>query len=402
MLSLCSSCSRVNSVSDPHFSDDGYCLDSIKTFFSVEKPSGLGFYIEVSGSMNGFFRPNKATRFKKDVWSIVSNFGNNDVRILSNAGSVSSVYSINDFRSRMNTGAFVSNKETLVPFMLKSILDNLKYDDGECAVLISDMKYSPEKQRDVKVLLTQYQADIRNIIGQYPGLAVSLIMAKSDYLSFEGKVVAEDSPYYFLILGKDKHVAFMRNCIATLLEDSGGYGDCIESGFDYKAPIYSFGIPDNALQLYDQPTFTNFDVQYSDTCKVILNIDLSNYRWLITNEEVFKESLAVKSCYGSSVSIGKVSIDVNNHFNKELKRKATAKVELKIYNMFSESDVVEWTLNHPDCSVTLDFTNIMAATDQNDLTKSFSVDRFVSGVFNAIQNHWDETPNRILISKTKQ
>lgn len=395
------SCNKVNTVSDQHFTDDGFCLDSLKESFYTEKPSGLGFYVEVSGSMNGFFRSNKVTRFKKDVWSIVSNFGGNDVSVLSNAGTVAGVYTIEQFRVRMNSGGFISNQETLVPTMLKSILDNLKFDEGQCAVLISDMKYSPENHMDVKVLLTQYQADIRNIIGQYPGIAVSLIMAKSDYLANNGNTITEDSPYYFLILGKDKNVAFMRNCIATLLEDYGNYGDCIETGFDYKAPSYSFGIPDNALQLLDQPTFTNYDTQYSDTCKVILNINLSDYRWLITNEEAFRECFVAKSCYGSEISIGNVSIDVNNHFNKELKRKATAKVEIKVCNMFTESDVIEWTLNHPDYSITLDFTNIMAATAENDYTGSFSVDRFVAGVFNAVQNHWDTTPNRILISKTK-
>ena len=35
---LLSSCDPVNTVSDPHFTDDGYCLDSIKESFSVEKP----------------------------------------------------------------------------------------------------------------------------------------------------------------------------------------------------------------------------------------------------------------------------------------------------------------------------------------------------------------------------
>lgn len=402
LLFLLFSCKNpVNTVNNPHFSKDGYSLDSLKEYFVAEAPDTLRFYVEVSGSMNGFFRSNKATRFKKDVWSIVSYFGGNDVSILSNAGTVAGVYPVNDFRTKMNSGGFVSNQETLVPTMLKSILSNLNYNDGQCAVLISDMKYSPEKQKDVKVLLTQYQSDIRNVIGQYSGLAVSLIMAKSNYLAANGTVMEENSPYYFLILGKDKNVAFMRNCIATILEDYGGYGDCIESGFDYKAPVYSFGIPDNALQLYDQPTFTNFDTQYSDTCKITLNIDLSDYRWIITNEDTFKENLAVKSCYGSSVSVGNVSINADNHFNKELKRKATAKVELQVYNMFTESDVIEWTLNYPDYSVTSDFTNIMASTAENDYTGSFSVDRFVAGVFDAVQNRWDETPNRILISKTK-
>ena len=397
-----SSCSNpVNTVYDLHFTEDGYCLDSLKENFIAEAPKSLGFYVEVSGSMNGFFRSNRATRFKQDVWSIVSNFGGNDVCVLSNAGTVAGVYPVSDFRSRMNSGRFVSNQETLVPTMLKSILSNLNYNDGQCAILISDMKYSPVSQQDVQVLLTQYQTDIRNVIGQYPGLAVSLVMAKSDFLAANGAIIENNSPYYFLILGKDQNVAFMRNCIATILEDNASYGDCIESGFDYKTPAYSFGIPDNALQLFDQPTFTNFDTQYSDTCKVTLNIDLSDYRWLIANEDAFRESLAVKSCYGASVSIGNVSIDVNNHFNREFKRKATATVEIKVYDMFTESDVIEWTLNHPDYSVTTDFTNIMAATAENDYEGSFSVDRFVAGVFNAIQNHWDKTPNRILISKTK-
>lgn len=391
----------VNTVYDSHFTEDGYSLDSLKEVFVAEAPKALGFYVEVSGSMNGFFRSNRATKFKKDVWSIVSNFGGNDVYVLSNSGTVSGEYPINVFRSRMNSGGFVSNQETLVPTMLDSILKSLDYCNGECAVLISDMKYSPERQKDMKVLLTQYQTDIRNVIGQYPGLAVSLLMAKSDYLSPNGSVVAEESPYYFLILGKDKNVAFMRNCIATILEDSGNYGDCIESGFDYKSSAYSFGIPDNALQLYDQPTFTNYDTQYSDTCSVVLNIDLTDYRWIIAKEEVLRKNLTVKSSYGSMVSIGEIFIDVNNHYNKELRRKAIAKVELKIWNMFTESDVIEWTLNHPDYSITNDFRQIIASTMESDYNGSFSVDRFIAGVFNAIQNHWDETPNRILISKTK-
>ena len=212
-----SSCSNpVNTVYDSHFTEDGYCLDSLKENFIAEAPKSLGFYVEVSGSMNGFFRSNKATRFKKDVWSIVSNFGGNDVCVLSNAGTVAGVYPVNDFRSRMNSGRFVSNQETLVPTMLKSILSNLNYNDGQCAILISDMKYSPVSQQDVQVLLTQYQTDIRNVIGQYPGLAVSLVMAKSDFLAANGAIKENNSPYYFLILGKDQNVAVMRHCIATI------------------------------------------------------------------------------------------------------------------------------------------------------------------------------------------
>ncbi|MGN1046294.1 MAG: hypothetical protein ACI4QG_04280, partial [Candidatus Cryptobacteroides sp.] len=50
----------VNTVYDSHFTEDGYCLDSPKENFVAEIPNALGFYVEVSGSMNGFFRSNKA------------------------------------------------------------------------------------------------------------------------------------------------------------------------------------------------------------------------------------------------------------------------------------------------------------------------------------------------------
>ena len=350
--------------------------------------------------MNGFFRSNQATRFKEDVWSIVSDFGENDVFVLSNSGTVSETLQLDRFRAKMNQGGFVSNQETLVPTMIGTILDNLNYRNGHCAVLISDMKYSPENQKDVSVLLTQYQSDIRNQIGNYPGISVCMIMATSEYLSAGNQVISEESPYYYVIFGRDDNVAFMRNCIATLLEDNGDYRESIEMGFDYKSPAYSFGIPDNCLQLMEEPTFIGFDTDFSDTCTVEVKIDLTDYRWIITDENILRECISVKSCYGSKASLGDIKIKVTNHNNREFERKAEATVELKIYDMIAtESDVIEWTLSHPDQLVSSDFTQLISCPLESDLSGSFSVDRFIGGVFNAIQNKWDTTPNRILISK---
>lgn len=397
------SCSHtVNTVQNIHFDKAGYCLDSAKTIFTASAPSELGFYVEVSGSMNGFFRSNQSTNFKKDVWSIVSNFGGNDLFVLSNAGTVAGTYPVSQFRTMMNQGGFVSNQETMVPTMINTILSNLDYQNGQCVVLISDMKYSPERQRDIKVLLTQYQTDIRNQIGIYPDIAVCMIMATSQYLAANNSILEEEAPYYYVIFGKDENVAFMRNCIATLLEDSGNYRESIEMGFDYKSPAYSFGIPNNALQLFSEPTFIGYDTNFTDTCTVELKIDLTNYRWTITEEDVLRDNLSVKSCYGSSVSVGNISMYVTNHYNKEYERKAIATVELKIYDMFAtQSDVIEWTLNHPDQLVSNSFTQIISCPTESDYSGSFSVDRFIGGVFNAMQNNWDKTPNRILISKTQ-
>ncbi len=403
IMPLISFCSKnVNTVQDDSFDKYGYCLDSLRDSFEAQAPSALKFYVEVSGSMNGFFRSNRATRFKNDVWSIVSNFGNKEVYILSNSGTVANQHSITEFRKRMNTGAYVSNQETLVPTMVHSILEHLDYMNGEVGVLISDMKYSPEKQKDIQVLLAQYQTDIRNEIGKYSGISVCIICATSDYLAPNGNLSESESPYYFVIFGRDENVAFLRNCISTILEENGNYKEGIETGFNYKSPKYGFGIPYNCVQLGSEPTFIGYDVAFSDTCSVTLNLDLSDFIWSITDKDVLREKLTVKAKYGSNVSVGDIRIEINNHFNKEFKRKAVAAVELKVYDMYAtESDVIEWMLNHPESLVTKWFTKIITVDSERDLAGSFSMDKFIGGCFNAVQNHWDTTPNKILVSKSK-
>ena len=43
---------------------------------------------------------------------------------------------------------------------------------------------------------------------------------------------------------------------------------------------------------------------------------------------------------------------------------------------------------------------IQNAAAEADLTGSFSLANFIHGVFQAVQNHWNQEPNRILISKS--
>lgn len=398
----CISCfSRINSVNDSHFDESGHCLDSLGDTFQAVMPSSLNFYVEVSGSMNGFFRANRPTAFKTDVWSIVSNFGSPGVSILSNTGTKATKYSGDQFRALMNSGGFISTASTQVPDMLETILSGLDYENGAVAVLISDMKYSPVGKKAMDVLLNQYSTDIRNIVGKYDGVAYSLIGAYSEYLNARGTVVCEKSPYYYLVIGKDVCVAEIRNCIATIISDGKNYLDNIETGFDYKRPAFAFGVPDNLIQFDDEPTFYNYDKSYSDTCTVRLNIDLSDYRWLIASDEnVLRECLKVKSTYGSNTEIGKINIVTDNHYNKRFERKAVALVELKLWNMPMDADVIEWYLDHPEFSMTDTFVKIQNAPAENDLSGSFSLANFIQGLFKAVQNEWDKVPNRILISKS--
>ena len=401
IASLCfvSCSSPINTINDPHFDENGIYLDSLGAPFQAIMPTSLDFYVEVSGSMNGFFRANKVTAFKTDVWAIVSNFGSPGVSVLSNTGTQATKYTGDQFRSRMNSGGFVSTTETQVPAMLENILSKLDYDNGAVAVLISDMKYTVGN-RALPVLLQQYATDIRNIVGKYPGSAYSLVGAYSEFIDARGNVACEKSPYYYLIVGKDVCVAEVRNCITTILSDRDNYLDNIETGFDYKRPAYGFGVPDNVIQLDNEPTFYNYDVSYSDTCKVVLNLDLSDFRWRIaSDEDVLRECIKVKAAYGSEIEVGKIAININNHNQKKLERLAIASVELKLWNMPMDADVIEWTLDHPEYSVTDTFMRIQNATAEADLTGSFSLVNFIQGVFQA-ENHWNQEPNRILISKS--
>lgn len=377
------------------------CLDSVKNTFKVVMPTSIEFYIEVSGSMNGFLRANKPTAFKSDVWAIVSSFGNPGVSVLSNTGTQITKYSGGQFQSKMNSGGFISTASTQVPAMLETILSDLDYENDAVAVLISDMKYSPVGNKDMAVLLQQFATDIRNIVSKYEGVAYSIIGAYSEFLDTKGNIICNKSPYYYVVIGKDVCVAEIRNCIATIISDRSNYLDNIEAGFDYKRPSYEFGIPDNIIQLSNEPTFYNYDTSYSDTCKVKLNIDLSDFRWTIANDEkTLRECLKVKTTNGSEIEVGKIEITTDNHYNKKLERRAVASVEFKLWNMPMNADVIEWTLSHPEYSVSDTFNQILNVQKEGDLSGSFSLNNFIDGLFKASPNTWDKEPYRILISKS--
>ena len=250
------------------------------------------------------------------------------------------------------------------------------------------------------MLLSQYSTDISKILGEY-GKAVSLICATSDFLNKNGQDVANGrSPYYYLILGNSEQVAYMRNGISALLEKNGHFIDNIDSGFDYGKPMFSFGIPNKCEQLDDEPTFVAYeDEDEGDTCTVKLKVNLENYRWLTSNEEVFSKSFQVKALYGSVVKVGKIEMETRNITERELKRISTAIVELKISNMATDSEVLEWTIELPDTDYTLFNEFLDGATDENDPTKSYSVMGFIKGVFcGGVVNKKIE-PSYILISK---
>ena len=190
----------------------------------------------------------------------------------------------------------------------------------------------------------------------------------------------------------------MRNGISALLVNNGSFIDNIESGFDYGAPSYTFGIPENGYQFEEEPTFLGYDTSYSDTCTIKLKVDLANYRWAITKKEQFKKAFQCKALYGSEVKVDNVEFEIQNITDKVLKRTAVAIVDLKLCHMATDSEVIEWTLQLPDIDY-LDFAPYLGGTEENDVTKTFSLENFIKGMFYGGVINKSLKPNYILISK---
>lgn len=408
------SCGNINTVHDPHFDSDGHSmaykidcnLDSDSNVIGIKEftpvlPTKVKFFVEVSGSMNGFFRANRPTDFKADLWHVVSYFANiaPEVTILTNNGNEGASMSQSQFQTKMNTGTFVSAASTKVPVMLQTIMQSINPDADEVAILVSDMKYSPVGAAAPAVLLTQYSTDVATILGKY-GKPNSLVCAVSNYLDKQGNVVCDRSPYYYFIIGNGEQVAYMRNAISTLIKNREHFVDNIETGFKFGSVSYSFGVPNKCEQLDDQPTFVAYEeAEPDDTCTIKLKVYLESYRWRMTDPDLFRKCFAAKMLYGSEVKVGKIEIEEKNIIDARLERKATAIVELKVFNMALESDVIEWNINLPDNDITYLNEFFEGAVNENDPSKSFSLVDFIKGMFYGGVVNEKLNPNYILISK---
>lgn len=392
MVSL-TGCSKVNTEGNENFDEDGYAtyteLDSVS--FTPTDPARVKFYFEVSGSMNGFFRSNKPTGFKRDVYDVLTRCSEVlDIYVMKDLkGENPLAMTLAGFQQAMNAGAFETKGSTLVPSMLTNILGNLNADNGEVAVFVSDMRYDPIGQQSPKVLVTQYFSEVCQIF-HYFGKSVSLVCATSEFLDKSGNAITDRAPYYFLIMGKDQQVARVRNLISAALKNNGRFVDNFDAGFNYGRPKYSFGVPSRCYQMDDnEPTFVGYeDEEIGDTCTIKLKVPLENYRWVLQDEDYFDTAFNVKSVYGSMVSKSDIVID---------KKKMEATVSIKVFGMPLDSEVLEWSIKLPDADYTQMSEFFDGASDPNDPTMSFSVKSFCEGVYATLKNKIE--PNYILISK---
>lgn len=407
-VAICSCGRDVNSIPDLNFSADGAPCDTAIILFSPKAPASVKLYIETSGSMNGFFRANLPNRFKKTVWSVFSGlaaYTNGSVYTMSNGGDIDAPISINAFRNNMNAGAFVSNTSTHIPAMLHNIIENIDTAKSEVAVLVSDMKYSPMGKTAAPELL-QYQEQIRNVLAMHPKVSIAFVCADSEYLNTSGSIAEEKSPYYFIIIGASENVAAIRNDIARWCEATNSYTESGDMAMNYHTPTYSIECVKNGMLSADYPKnlITTFDVNLSDTCSFIVRVDMTGYPWNAVDADVLKDCFRAKAVYGSSVDVELLTEDghlVDDHAYKgKFERLAYADYLVKLYNVTLDDEVIEWSFtNRPfDGFYTVAFNTIISVDQENDLSGSFSFNKFIEGCFNARLNTFDENPVRILVS----
>jgi len=398
ILTLISCCKKLNPKGLEHFDENGVYLEKTKTF-SSERPTNIKFYVEVSGSMNGFFRSNQPTTFKTDVWSVFSDFATSTegVNIFFQQNADPKLIGLEDFRNKMNAGAFVSSASTDVPDMLRRILNDVDTKKSEVGVLVSDMKYDPVGNAAVQVLLQQYSVDIRDLMSN-SGKALCLIVAKSDFLDKSGKVACEDSPYYYLVAGKPENVVWMRNFVCTLLKHQGHYVDAVEWGIDYKNPKVKVSDSD-FLDVENQNCLGGFE----DDCTITLDIDITDYPWIYEDADTLKKYLKIKPQVGIAIkklSKKDISYDITEDDGNQLKRSAIAKVKLQLSDMYDDADVIGITLNTPEVLYpNIKFMQFLGAESPNDVSKTYSMEGFLSGCYSSMPRFREKKPIHILISK---
>lgn len=391
IIKSCLGGNELNTLADSHFTSEGKLVRNGSDTAKVDSDVALRFYVESSGSMNGFFRNGVPTDFKRDVYEVMSYYSDvtKDINVMSNAGGVAGEMSLAHFQTAMNTGALQSNSSTQITVMLDTIIRGLK-DKKDVAVLISDMKYDPVGYAAPQVLLTQYATEISKIVGK-SGKSFSLIGAVSQFVDRTGNVLAPRSPYYYLVIGNQNKVAYVRNGISAMLQQKRAFVDNLDFGYKYAVVPYSFGIPNGVLQYEKQPTFYG----YSDSCTITLKLNLEAYRWPIADKNMLSKSLVFKPIYGSKVSIKDVEVNVSANLGKESGRYAA--IKLNISDMPLDMDVVEWSLKIPGKDIT-SLREFMGAGSPNDVSKTYSLEQLIDGLANGVANV-QPSPNYILISK---
>lgn len=397
------SCDDINCLPDSHFTADGELKKEFLPDSSIENEQAgkVKFFIEASGSMNGLYRPQCSTEFRDDVYQIVCYYTPQSEKVYTlctDNGKSGFALSLDQFATAIKQQGFPSMSTTSITDMIESVIAQIDTTRNEVGVLVSDMKFDPTGKDNIDFQLGMYTTKISHITST-TGLAFSLIGATSKYYDKKGNIICNESPYYYLVIGKSANVAKVRDGISTMLAQNGNYVDNIETGMRFGGPNYTLSKKRNCL-----PHGHYGFIGYSDDapCLLSVNLELNKYRWCIAEPENVKKALDIKMLHGSTLNIDSITIDsVFVNSKKELNRSMIAKVYLKIDNMPNDVDVVEWSFD--PCKLDTDFEYFKpfcGAQNWTEFDKTFSLEHFIKGMFRGANlSNCSTKKNYILISK---
>ena len=404
-LLLFGSCDDVNCLPDSHFTEDGELKEEFLPDSSIENelPSNVKFFLEVSGSMNGLYRAQCSTEFRDDVYQIVCYYTPQTEKVYTlctNNGKSGFALSLNDFAKAIKQQGFPAMSTTSITDMIESVIAQIDTAQNEVGVLVSDMKFDPTGKDNINFQLGMYTTKISHITSS-TGLAFSLICATSKYYDKKGNVICNESPYYYLVIGKSANVAKVRDGISTMLAQNGNYVDNIETGMRFGGPNYTLNREDNCLpHANDKYAFVDYD--NDDPCRISISLELNKYRWCIAEPENVKKALEIKMLHGGTLNIDSIKIDsVFVDSKKELSRSMKARIYLKIDNMPNDMDVVEWSFD--PCKLDTDYDELKpfcGAQNWTEFDKTFSLEHFIKGMFRGANlSTCSSKKNYILISQ---
>jgi len=368
-------------------------LDTLHKPLAATHLKQINFFLETSGSMEGYMPANAKTT--TDFQVLIP-----DILSRSQGDYPTNLYTIFDSRSKFTKenvndvitnvipkGNFKWSGNTYVPVMLDSVQRYL--DSNKVNIFISDCIYSPVST-NVK-MTAQTIAEIREVVRPAAKTyATAIYMVKSTYFPKKGETV--NSPYYLVMQGKQENLLVVEKMIQESLRTFHQDFEEIQFGDKYQLPYYSVLPYSQTTQNFvgsknpKTNTYTSLqDIETDVTPKIgfWVAIDLTSLPTFARTTDYLDSNLTATISKGT-VKILKVAYkaDKLNTDDSKFADKCDAFVQLSVEDMPEDMAIVSLSLarkrplwvaaiNHDTLSIketlrtkTFGWANIMTGFDQ--------------------------------------
>ena len=348
--------------------DGQYTNAAIRTGAPAVIPVKVTPFIDVSKGMSGYYSQS-GTQLQRDVWDVIwlmdGKWRVDSVVLLSEQAPKH--IDINTFHDKLCAGKLLEDDNTSIPQMLERIVCQCDTTEDMVAVLISDMKYSPPKNKSPQVLLKQYSTEIEKIFSK-KNIAASLICAVSEYNSKSQK--CDTSPYYYLVIGNPERIAPVRNFIVRRLKNNDSFVDVSEKGVEYGQTLTARHEKAKGVMPLDKDNliYGGYKVTDTDTIAVTLKVDMSPYPQSLRNDDTLNHYLLA----GSS---GFAKCDVSGIMESD----STALLTISVYNFKEKTQTITVSLVGFNPSSARGIDRFFDAVKEGDCDKTYSINHFFEG-----------------------